>query len=426
MSSLRRIMPAQHSLSLFFKDASLEKEFRKSYDKSVRLPLRYGMIISILSWFSAIPLVYFIMPDELPRLALLTVGVIGSFFGLILMVTYIERFKGLYHIIGACSNAWAGLYAIYFCSQFPGGESLILPVLIFIIFFGWYMIRLRWAAGFIAALTYVIGYNVYILGYADLQDSQITLFSFVAWITLIFALLAGRVAEQKSRLTWIQGKTIRQQNETIAKEKEASENLLRNMLPTFIADQLKENPEAIANSHEDVSVLFADLEGFTQLASDLHPDKVVEMLNQIFSKFDALSEKHELEKIKTLGDGYMAAGGLSKKEDHLERITLLALDMINFMDNDPEIKKFGLKIRIGIHTGPVVAGVIGTRRYTYDLWGDTVNLASRLESQGEAGKIAVSETVYARLENDFTFEKRDLLHIKGKGDMQTYFLRRTT
>jgi len=419
---MRQIMPEQHSFSLFFKDKKLEKEFRESYDKSVRIPLRYGMIISILSWCSAIPLIYFIIPHKFSSLAPLTLLVIGSFFGFILAATYIERFKKSYHFIGASSNAWAGLYAIYFCSRFPGGESLILPVLIFIIFFGWYMIRLRWVAGFIAALTYVIAYNVYILSYAGLEESQVMLFSFVAWITLVFALLAGRVAEHKSRLTWIQGKTIREQNETIANEKEASENILRNMLPTFIVDQLKENPGVIANSHDDVSVLFADLAGFTRLASDLHPDEVVDILNQIFSKFDTLSEKHNLEKIKTLGDGYMVAGGLSKQDDHLKRISRLSLDMIEFMDKDPDINRLELKIRIGVHVGPVVAGVIGMRRYTYDLWGDTVNLASRLESQGEAGKIAVSESVADRLSKDFNFEKRDLIHIKGKGDMQTYFL----
>lgn len=419
---MRQIMPEQHSFSLFFKDQNLEKEFRESYDKSVRIPLRYGMIISILSWFGAIPLIYFIIPQEFSSLAPLTLLVIGSFFGFILIATYMERFKGYYHFIGACSNAWAGLYAIYLCSHFPDGEGVILPVLIFIIFFGWYMIRLRWLAGFTAALSYVIAYNAYILVYADIHESQVMLFSFVAWITLIFALLAGRVAEHKSRLTWIQGKTIREQNITIAREKEASENLLQNMLPTFIADQLKANPDVIANSHDDVSVLFVDLVGFTRLASDLPPDRVVEILNQIFSKFDALSDKHQLEKIKTLGDGYMAAGGLSKKEDHLERIALLAFDMMEFMNSNEEIKKHGLKIRIGIHAGPVIAGVIGKRRYTYDLWGDTVNLASRLESQGEAGKIAVSESVAQRLEKHFKFEKRELIHIKGKGDMQTYFL----
>ncbi|XOV66333.1 MAG: adenylate/guanylate cyclase domain-containing protein [Fluviicola sp.] len=424
MSSIRQIMPEQHQFSLFFKDKNLEKEFRESYDKSVRVPLRYGIIISILSWFGAIPLIYFIIPKDFSYLALLTVGVIGSFFGFIILSTYSSRFTGYYHFLGACSNAWAGLYAIFLCSKFPNGDAAILPVLIFIIFFGWYMIRLRWIAGFAAALTYVIAYNLYILLYADLQQEQVMLFSFVAWITLIFALLAGRIAEHKSRLTWIQGKTIREQNETIAREKEASENLLRNMLPTFIADQLKENPKVIADSHDDVSVLFADLAGFTRLASDLHPDKVVQILNQIFSRFDALSEKHQLEKIKTLGDGYMAAGGLLKKEDHLQRIALLSLDMIEFMETTPEIKKLGLKIRIGIHVGPVVAGVIGTRRYTYDLWGDTVNLASRMESQGEVGQVTVSEPVAQRLKSDFQFQKRDLIHIKGKGDMQTFFMKK--
>jgi class 3 adenylate cyclase len=422
MSTLRQIMPEQHPLGLFFKDQKLEKEFLYSYDRSVRIPLRQGMLISILSWFAAIPLMYFIIPEKFALMAPLTIGIIGVFFGFITFTTYNKAFARKYHFIGAISNAWAGLYAIYVCSQFPGGDHLILPVLIFIIFFGWYMIRLRWMAGFIAALTYVIAYNVYTVAYSDLTSAQIILYAFVAWITLIFALLAGRVAEHNSRLAFVQGETIREQNEIIMREKEASENLLRNMLPPFIADQLKENQHVIANSHEDVSVLFADLAGFTRLASDLHPDQVVDILNRVFSKFDALSEKFQLEKIKTSGDGYIAAGGLSKKEDHLQRMAQFSLEMIDYMENDPDINKLKLKIRIGIHVGPVVAGVIGTRRYTYDLWGDTVNLASRMESQGEAGKIAVSEDVVSRLEGHFKFEKRERILIKGKGEMQTYFL----
>ena len=136
MSTIRQIMPEQDKFCLFFKDSQLEREFRDSYDRSVRIPLRYGIIISILSWFCAIPLVYFIIPDRFSSIALLTGLIIGVCFSLIALTTYSSRFKGYYHLIGAFSNAWAGLYAIYFCSQFPGGDNLILPVLIFIIFFG--------------------------------------------------------------------------------------------------------------------------------------------------------------------------------------------------------------------------------------------------------------------------------------------------
>lgn len=210
----------QNNLSLTFKDAALEREFTEAYDKDVRLPLRYGIIISILSWYSAIILIPLIIPETLSWLPLLTFLYIGSYFGFIVFATYRMNFSGYYHLLGAISNAWAGLYAIYFCDQFPNGEHLTLPVLIFIIFFGSYMVRLRWLAGFLAALTYVAGYQIYIIWFSDLTISQIILYGFVGWMTLVFALLAGRVAEANNRTSFIQRKTIKEQSEIIEREKE--------------------------------------------------------------------------------------------------------------------------------------------------------------------------------------------------------------
>ncbi|MFT5818843.1 MAG: two-component sensor histidine kinase [Crocinitomix sp.] len=218
--SLQNDYPAQNKFTLAFEDKRLEQEFRKSYDKSVRLPLRYGIIISILSWYSGLYLIYAIIPEQFSWLAPLTLISIGVVFGLIVYTTYKARFRGYYHNIGAFSNAWGGLFAIYFCDQFPGGESLTLPVLIFIIFFGSYMIRLRWIAGFVAALSYVLGYHIYILIYSDLSGQEILVYAFVAWMTLIFAILAGRVAEANNRLAYTQSLTIKKQRDIIEHEKE--------------------------------------------------------------------------------------------------------------------------------------------------------------------------------------------------------------
>lgn len=213
--------PQQHKYSLAFLEDGLENDFKQSYDKSVKVPLRFGIIISILSWYSAIGLIYFIIPEDFVWLSTLTLIYIGSYFGFIVYATYKKRFEGYYHILGAISNAWAGLFSIYFCDQFPNGEHLILPVLIFIIFFGSYMVRLRWIAGFIAALSYIICYHYYIVHYADLTDGQVMLYAFVAWMTLIFAVLAGHVSEANHRLSFIQRKTIREQSLIIEGEKDA-------------------------------------------------------------------------------------------------------------------------------------------------------------------------------------------------------------
>lgn len=213
-------IPEQNKFLLSFTSRELEREFTESYDASIRLPLRYGIIISILSWFSAIGLIPLIIPETLNWLPLLTFVYIGSYFGFIVYASYKSKFAGYYHLLGAISNAWAGLFAIYYCDQFPNGEHLTLPVLIFIIFFGSYMVRLRWFAGCIAALSYVLAYQVYVIWFSDLTVAQMLLYGFVAWMTLIFAILAGRVSEGNHRTSFIQRKTIKEQSDIIEHEKE--------------------------------------------------------------------------------------------------------------------------------------------------------------------------------------------------------------
>jgi adenylate cyclase len=202
-----------------------------------------------------------------------------------------------------------------------------------------------------------------------------------------------------------------------------SEKLLLNILPESIAMRLKDDENTIADSFTDVTVLFADIVGFTQLSSHLPPDQVVEFLNQIFSHFDRLVEIHQLEKIKTIGDAYLVVSGLPyPRPDHTEAIADMAIDMQIAMHKFNQETGKNLNIRIGIHTGPVVAGVIGLKKFAYDLWGDTVNTASRMESHGVAGKIQVSASAYERLKHLYKFEERGVITVKGKGDMTTYFL----
>ena len=185
-----------------------------------------------------------------------------------------------------------------------------------------------------------------------------------------------------------------------------SETLLLNILPKKIVEQLQQNTSAIAEQFDDVTILFADIVGFTPLSASMTPIELVNLLNQIFSSFDQLTQRHSLEKIKTIGDAYMAAAGLPvPRDDHAEAIAEMALDMQQtirqFYGNGGEM----FQIRIGINTGPVVAGVIGTQKFIYDLWGDTVNVASRMESQGEPGRIQVTATTYERLQDKYLLEE---------------------
>jgi class 3 adenylate cyclase len=209
----------------------------------------------------------------------------------------------------------------------------------------------------------------------------------------------------------------------LAEARDRTEQLLLSILPGPIARRLEGGEELIADYFDDASVLFADIVGFTDLSSTLTPPRVVQILDVLFSRFDGIADRYEVEKIKTNGDSYMAVGGVPiPKADHLERVARMALDMVPVIDAVGLAFDIPISARIGIHSGNVVAGVIGRRRFIYDLWGDTVNTASRMESNGEAGRIHCSDVVWSRLSGAFEFEPRGVIDIKGKGEMPTYFL----
>ncbi|MDY6940669.1 MAG: adenylate/guanylate cyclase domain-containing protein [Cyanobacteriota bacterium] len=226
--------------------------------------------------------------------------------------------------------------------------------------------------------------------------------------------------------------------EALKEEQEKSDKLLLNILPAPIAEQLKNTQKntqgldisrdrlseaAIAEQFESATILFADIVGFTPLSAKMQATELVNLLNRIFSDFDLLAYKHNLEKIKTIGDAYMVAGGLPvPREDSAQAIANMALDMQAAIQNTNENIGRNLNIRIGINTGPVVAGVIGLKKFSYDLWGDTVNVASRMESSGEPGKIQVTQRTYECLKDDYIFEERGKTFVKGKGEMPTYWL----
>ena len=206
-------------------------------------------------------------------------------------------------------------------------------------------------------------------------------------------------------------------------EQARAEKLLLNILPRPIAERMKQGEVNIAEHHPDVSVLVADLVGFTTLAAHIGPDQVVHLLNEIFSGFDLLALKHGLEKIKTIGDAYMAAGGIPlPRPDHAEAVADLAFDMMADIEKFNRAYNTSIHLRIGISTGSVVAGVIGRWKFTYDLWGDTVNLACRLESLGQAGSIQVSDVTYERLKDKYRLDGSQTIEIKGRSKERVHTL----
>ena len=219
-------------------------------------------------------------------------------------------------------------------------------------------------------------------------------------------------------------------NRVVAEQK-VSERLLLNVLPHAIAERLKGRPEVtaenftelIADSFDEVTVLFADIVGFTKFSETVTAEALVGVLNDIFTLFDTIADKRGLEKIKTIGDCYMAAAGLPVPvADHADRAANMALDMMEAVEHYNEESTYNLRVRIGISTGSVVAGVIGKRKFLYDLWGDVVNTASRMESHGVSGKIQMTESTRQQLGEPFKMEKRGAIDVKGKGEMETWFL----
>lgn len=213
---------------------------------------------------------------------------------------------------------------------------------------------------------------------------------------------------------------LKASNEMIREERQRSEELLLNILPVTVAAELKETGKATARSYDDASVLFADFKGFSALASQLTPEVLIGYLDEAFRAFDEIISKHGLEKIKTIGDAYMCAGGLPEEStDHPQRMVRAALEMQEYLTENPNFSA-----RIGIHVGPVVAGVVGRDKFVYDIWGDTVNQASRLEVAGEAGRVAISESVAKRVDGEFKCTSAGMFEAKNIGKMARYWVER--
>jgi adenylate cyclase len=225
------------------------------------------------------------------------------------------------------------------------------------------------------------------------------------------------------RRTEIATETLDTRHKILVEDQERSQQLLNNLLPEPIAERLKQTQGMIADSYDDISVLFADIVGFTRLSTQVSPKELVDLLNVLFSGFDMIAEKRGLEKIKTMGDAYMVASGLPiPMKNHAEAAAEMALEMQDEVARFSSMIGENISVRIGINSGPVVAGVIGIKKSIYDLWGDTVNVASRMESTGIPGKIQVTENTYSQLKQKFHFINRGEIPVKGKGFMNVYIL----
>lgn len=280
--------------------------------------------------------------------------------------------------------AWAALTALsgavdFYLADFPAAQKLNVPIRTTVVFFA---------------------------------------LNFISVATIIYLLLRLSIEEKRKAQ-----QSLEEAHQLIKIEQERSEKLLLNILPGPIAERLKNSDKTIADGFADVTVMFADIVNFTQVAANMSPSQVFSMLNRIFSAFDELAEQFGLEKIKTIGDAYMVAGGLNEDAgDYSAAIADMAVAMRDMLRRDFSINSSQLEIRIGVGTGPIVAGVLGKKKFIYDLWGDTVNIASRITSEGVPGMIQCDTTTYHRLAANFDFHEPQTIYLKGKGNMTVYRL----
>ncbi len=407
-------------LTLRFRDSSLERMFQAEMAATNGPQARVGSAVSIGLWMIAALIIPAVIDVDGRVVAVICIGMAGvNLVGVIASrwATTLDRQQ----VIGFALNGLAGLAVLALIAVSGTTDRYAAPALLLIAIFAFVVIRLRFVFALVAAGTYLVGYVV-VVAIGPTRGTALDVF--LVGAAILAGLAATYLLERGARDVFAQRRLIEQQAAELAEAHATSERLLLNVLPGPVAMRLKAGETTIADAYDDATVLFADLVGFTPLASSLSPAETVGLLDRLFSAFDRLAEGHGLEKIKTIGDAYMVVGGVPAVcTDHPARVVAMALDMLEAVATLGREMDRALDLRIGVHTGPVVAGVIGTTKFIYDLWGDTVNIASRLESQGLAGAVQMSEATWLR-SGGVPAERRGPIELKGRGTLVVYVAHR--
>ncbi len=407
-----------------FADPAIEREFKEACADELKRFLTVSLGVA-----TAVFLAYglhdaWVIPTIRVRAWTVRYGVFLPVAVVVMLVARTDLIRRAHQVL-VLVYGWAACFTVLYIAAIspPHGFYLYSSYAVLFVTLGPFVARMNVVTQLAFTFSTTLMYNALESVHSS-DDVRVQLSASATLLSLgcIGAVLAYML-DKAERTSYLQERTIREQVVALDAEKQRSEELLLNVLPPSIAERLKNENRSIADGFEGVSVLFADLVGFTQMSARLTPEELVDRLNQVFSNFDDLVDKLKLEKIKTIGDAYMVAGGLHSREfDHAQAIAEMALAMQRRMRDFSG--QFGeeLGIRVGIHTGPVVAGVIGKKKFIYDVWGDTVNTASRMESHAEAGTIQVTETTYELLKLFYDFESRGEIEVKGKGRMKTWIL----
>ncbi|MGH2464930.1 MAG: adenylate/guanylate cyclase domain-containing protein [Candidatus Limnocylindrales bacterium] len=419
-------MSGRPSFALRFTDPEAEAGFQVDLGKALLPIIRIGVVGGLWLWPAVALLLLLIGPVDIAGVLLITT----TMFALnALTLAYLRAPRSLQRIeaIGAIVCALGGVAVILLVpvSGLPSLSVYVIPGLMVVSSYAFVVFQLPAGPGLAAAAVFLAAYLVAPLPHDSLATEIMDLTLIVTVVGL--GAMAAYFLERSMRDRYRQSRLIEAQGRAIAEEQAKSDHLLRNILPARIADRLRIDPRALAEQFDGATVLFSDLVAFTPLSERLGPQATADMLNDLVSRFDDLADELGLEKIKTIGDAYLVVGGVPEPlPDHAVRVVQMGLAMIEATAACAIANDMPLALRIGVHSGPVVAGVIGRTKFAYDVWGDTVNVASRLEAAGLPGQVQVSAATIAALGDDFEVTPRGAIDLKGKGSVNAFLVRART
>ncbi len=409
--------------TLRFTDARLEAEFRSEYGPGALASIRRSILVSMVLWTIVVVLLPLVARENVDKARAFT---LGAMLPLIVGLALTRWFRGFVavQIIAFVANVSGALVIFPLSIATRTFDSYAVAGTMLSTVFAFFFNRMAFTTASLATAVYLIAFGVARVLYGEASVGARIFDATLVYTTAGVSALTAYLLEKTSREVFRQRRVIEAQQQELAREKEKTDRLLHSILPASIVARLKDDQTSVADAFDEATVLFADLVGFTALAAAMPAARLVELLDGIFSRFDELSTRYQLEKIKTIGDAYMVVGGVPRRRpDHAEAVARMALDIIVVVAEVARVTALPLRVRIGIHSGPVVAGVIGRQKFSYDLWGDTVNLASRMESTGVAGAVQLSAATRARLPSAFSPEERGEIDVKGMGVVSTYLLR---
>jgi class 3 adenylate cyclase len=384
--------------------------------------IRFALILAIVLYAAFGVLDLFIVPGEAASIWIVRYAIVCPVFLAALVLTFTHWFEPVAQPVLSALAALCGLGIVAMVAiANPSASALYYAGLLLVIPWAYSVLRLRFLSATAAAATILVGYEVVAVWVKHTPPDILVNNNFFFVSSVIVGMAAGYTIERSMRAEFLQRRLI-------DRERDRSDALLLNILPQAIIDRLKARGETgsqrrLAEALDEVTVLFADAVGFTEQAGKTQADELVTALDGLFFRFDTLADRYGLEKIKTVGDAYMAVAGAPEPHpDHAGAAAVMALTIIEELEDARWPSGDPILVRVGIASGPAVAGVIGQRKFAYDLWGDTVNLASRLQSQSQPGRILASESVVTHLEARYEFGPPLMVELKGKGPTQARFL----